>query len=91
MENDVNENPESERRRKKDKKKGVRKIEGGPVKTRRGKKQYGPQKRGGRTGKKETGSRRREWKQAELLTEAKAEKEVKIITWNQQKAKHETK
>ena len=34
---------------------------------------------------KETGQTGRDWKQAEVLTEAKADKEVRIITWNQQK------
>jgi len=53
------------------------------VKTRRGKTVWTTEKR--REDRKRRRVRRREWKQAELLTEAKAEKEVRIITWNQQK------
>ena len=55
----------------------------GPVKTRRGKTIWTREKR--KEDRRRRRVRRREWKQAELFAEAKAEKEVRIITWNQQK------
>jgi len=41
--------------------------------------------RKGKEDRKRRQIRGREWRQAELFTEAKVEKEVRIITWNQQK------
>ena len=55
----------------------------GPVKTRRGKTVWTREKR--KEDRRRGRVRRREWKQAGLFLEAKAEKEVRIITWNQQK------
>ena len=55
----------------------------GPVKTGRGKTVRTREKR--KEDRRRRRVRRREWKQAELFAEAKAEKEVRIITWNQQK------
>ena len=77
----VTENTESGRRKKTQRTElGNR---SGPVKTRRGRTVWTSEKR--KEDRKRRRVRRREWKQAELLTEAKAEKEVRIITWNQQK------
>ena len=55
----------------------------GPVKTRRGKAVWTIEKR--KEDRKRRRMRRRKWKQTELFNKAKEEKEVRIITWNQQK------
>ena len=84
MAKDVTENPESERRTTTQRTElGNRR---GPAKTRRGNTVWTTEKRKeDREDRKRRRVRRGELKQAELFTEAKAEKKVRTINGNQQK------